>query len=211
MAGYHDSRFVYDAERDVVWRAIIAYLLRAGVIQSGGDVLDLGAGYAHFINNVPARRRFAMDVVPEMAKHAAAGVVALAQSCHAPWPLEPSSLDAVLASNLLEHLSREELDRTVDEMRRVLRPGGRVVVIQPNYRYAYREYFDDYTHVAVFSHVSLADYFVSRSFKTVRIEPKFLPFSMKSRLPKSRRLIDWYLRSPVRPLARQMLVVMEKP
>jgi SAM-dependent methyltransferase len=133
------------------------------------------------------------------------------QSCHVPWPFDAGSLDVVLASNVLEHLTRDELDRSVEQMLRVLRPGGRVVVIQPNYRYAYREYFDDYTHVAVFSHVSLADYFVSRSFKPVRVEPRFLPFSMKSRVPKSRRLVDWYLRSPVRPSAKQMLVVMEKP
>ena len=37
--------------------------------------------------------------------------------------------------------------------------------------------------------------------------PRFLPFSLKSRLPKSPYLVRLYLRLPLRPLAKQMLVV----
>lgn len=46
-----------------------------------------------------------------------------------PWPFEDASFDAVLFMNLLEHLY--DYERAVEEARRVLRPGGRVVGVVP--------------------------------------------------------------------------------
>ena len=47
--------------------------------------------------------------------------------------------------------------RLIAEVFARLRTHGRFIVIQPNFRLAYRHYFDDYTHQLVFSHLSLAD------------------------------------------------------
>ena len=58
-------------------------------------------------------------------------------------------------------------------------------MLQPNYRYAYREYFDDYTHVAVYSHISLADFLVANGWEVIEVQPRFLPLTVKSRLPVS--------------------------
>ena len=86
-----------------------------------------------------------------------------------------------------------------------------MILIQPNYYYCYRNYFDDYTHCRVFTHVSLPDFLAARGFEIERVTPRFLPFSMKSRLPRWSFLIWLYLRLPWRPLARQMLVIARKP
>jgi hypothetical protein len=70
-----------------------------------------------------------------------------------------------------------------------------------------REYWDDYTHKKAFSHVSLVDFLVANGFKIVRVEKRFIPFSLKSRLPKSYLLTKLYLMLPFRIFAKQMLVV----
>ena len=94
---------------------------------------------------------------------------------------------------------------------RLLRRGGRLIVMQPNFRYAYRHYFDDYTHRSTFTHVSLANLLRSKGLRMLRVEPRFLPYSMReSRLPVKPWLVRAYLRSPIRPLAGQMLLVAEK-
>ena len=80
-------------------------------------------------------------------------------------------------------------------------------MLQPNYRYAYREYFDDYTHVAIYSHVSLADLLAAHGWEVVDVRPRFLPLSVKSRLPTWSLLVWAYLRSPFKPLGKQMLIV----
>jgi hypothetical protein len=116
----------------------------------------------------------------------------------------------VFLSNILEHLADEELVSTMAELRRVTSVDARVIVLQPNYRYAYKEYFDDYTHVKAFSHVSLVDFFESHGFVPLRIWPKYLPLSMKSVFPKSYWLTRLYLAMPVRPFGKQMLAIFKK-
>jgi hypothetical protein len=91
-------------------------------------------------------------------------------------------------------------------LRRKLASGGTLNILQPNYRYAYREYFDDYTHVSVFSHISLTDFLRANGFDVLEISPRFLPLTVKSRLPVSPWLIRAYLASPIKPLAKQMLI-----
>jgi SAM-dependent methyltransferase len=134
----------------------------------------------------------------------------LTQPGDRPFPLESNSIDVVFASNLFEHLTTAELQKAAAEILRVLRPGGRLVAMQPNYRYCSKEYFDDYTHVSVFSHVSLEDFFTSQGFHTALVVPRFMPFSMKSRLPVIPAIIRLYLSLPARPFAKQMLLAFEK-
>ena len=92
-----------------------------------------------------------------------------------------------------------------------MRPGGRLVILQPNFRLCYRDYFDDYTHVSVFTDRSLPDVVRAAGLTVTRVWPRFLPFSMKSRLPVGTPWVWLYLRSPLKPCAGQMLVVAEKP
>ena len=59
---------------------------------------------------------------------------ALVEVAHAPWgtlPYEADSFDIALIQDLLYRLSADERPRCVAEVLRVLRPGGRVVVIEP--------------------------------------------------------------------------------
>lgn len=172
-----------------------------------GSVLDLGAGYCSFANHVRAAERHALDVAPSFAAHAGPGVAAHVGSCEDLSAFGAGSFDVVFASNLLEHLEWPAIERTLDEVRRVLKPSGRLLLVQPNFRHCARQYFDDYTHRTVFTHVSLADLLTSRGFAVERVDPRFLPFSFKSRAPKWGFLAALYLRLPVRPLAKQMLVV----
>ena len=65
---------------------------------------------------------------------------------------------------------------------------------------------DDYTHIAVFSHISVADFLTARGFVVFETRPRFLPLTVKSRLTVAPWLIRAYLTSPIKPLAKQMLL-----
>src|SRR5204863_698963 len=125
--------------------------------------------------------------------------------------LPPNSVDAILVSNVLEHLSPEQCSELFDRFNDALSPTGKILAIQPNYFYCYRRYWDDFTHVRAFSHVSLRDFLISRGYRIVTMEKRFLPFSFESPLPKSYWLTKLYLASFWRPLAGQMLVVAQRP
>ena len=206
IAGYHESRLTHDPRRTVLWEALWRYYFRA-LIPPGACVLDMGCGYGDFINSVVgARRRIALDAWPEFPRYLAPGVEAHVGSVTELGFLGDGSVDFAFASNLFEHLPQAAFAAVLEQLRAKLAEGGVLTVLQPNYRYAYAEYFDDYTHVTVYSHVSLADFLAVNGYEVIEVRPRFLPLTVKSRLPVSPALIRAYLRSPVRPLGKQMLL-----
>jgi len=52
----------------------------------------------------------------------------------------------------------------------------------------------------------LADFLTANGFEVSEIQPKFLPLTVKSRLPIWPPLIGLYLMSPIKPLGKQMLL-----
>ena len=202
---YYRTRFSHVAGRGRVWRAICRYLER--YVPPRASILDLGAGYCSFINEIRCAEKHAVDIFPGFKEFAAPDVHAIVGPCWELGRFDDGRLDVVFSSNLLEHLSRTEVFETLREVKRVLRPGGRLLIIQPNFRYCARQYFDDYTHQFVFSHVSLGDLVASMGFRIDVVIPRFLPLTLKSRLPQWGWAVSLYLRLPIRPLAKQMLLV----
>lgn len=207
LPAYHATRLEPLAARARVWRHVAAHLASRWP-ELRGRVVDLGAGTCDFINQLPAAERFAIDRWTGLPAHAAAGVTPLVQDATASLP---TGLDAVFASNLLEHLSIEEAVACLASVRRGLRPGGILACVQPNFRLAWRRYFDDFTHRTVFTDVSLSDLGRSCGLEPCHVAPRFMPLTMKSAGARLSCLVPLYLWSPVKPLAGQMLVVFRKP
>jgi SAM-dependent methyltransferase len=205
MSGYHDTRFTHDPRRDVLWQTLCdAYFQR--LVPRDGCVLDLGAGYGHFINHIRCARRIAVDQWEKAGGFLAPDVEWHCSSVMDLGGIADNSVDFVFASNVFEHLTQAEFATVLSQVRSKLRPGGTLNILQPNYRYAYREYFDDYTHVSVYSDRSLADFLRAHGFRILECHPRFLPLTVKSRWPVSPRLIRLYLSLPVKPLGKQMLI-----
>jgi SAM-dependent methyltransferase len=188
-----------------VWKALWRYYFRHRIAPSD-RVLDLGSGYGDFINNVVAARRVAIDLWPGFAAHLDEDVEAIVGPVSDLSRIAEGSIDYAFASNLFEHLTQQEFAEILSSLRTKLSPTGSLTIVQPNYRYAYREYFDDYTHVSIYSHVSLCDFLGANGFAPVEVRPRFLPLTVKSRLPAWGPLIGLYLAAPVKPLGKQMLV-----
>jgi len=99
----------------------------------------------------------------------------------------------------------------MDLVHRSLKPGGIFLCLQPNFRLAWKRYFDDFTHRTIFTDVSLADLGRSRGFVVAGVNARFLPLTMKSSASRLTFLVPLYLRSPIKPLAGQMLIAFRKP
>jgi len=202
---YFETRFVPDERRRVVWQHVAQYLARWMPAQ--GALLDLGAGYADLANAAVCARRVALDLRADLADYVAAGVEAEVGDVTDLSRFADGTFDCVFASNLLEHLDWPQLERCADEVRRVLKPGGHFIAVQPNFRLDPKRYFDDFTHRTIFTDESLPDFLASRGLPLAHREARFLPLTMKSRLSFGHRLVPLYLRMPYRPFAGQMLVV----
>jgi SAM-dependent methyltransferase len=203
---YHEVHLPEHPSRGEIWRAIAAHL--AGWIPPDAAVVELGAGYCAWINAVRAARRVAVDLWTDLPRHAGPGVEPLVLDVTSLRQMGSAQFDVALASNLLEHFDADAAADIAGQVRDLLRPRGRFILIQPNFRHAYRRYFDDFTHRSVFTDVSLPNMLRAQGFSVEDVRPKFLPYSMRG---VQRRVPGWavraYLASPVKPAAGQMLVV----
>jgi SAM-dependent methyltransferase len=202
---YFETRFTPDERREVLWRTLCRHYF-GRLIAPEDCVLELGAGYGHFINHVSARRRIAQDIWEGFAAHLQPGVEGHVGSVADLSYLPAASVNFAFASNLFEHITQEDFASVLRQLAGALAPGGTLNILQPNYYYAYREYFDDYTHRTVYSHTSLCDFLEAHGYRVIECRPRFLPLSVKSRLPVSPLLIRLYLLSPWKILGKQMFV-----
>jgi SAM-dependent methyltransferase len=205
LNSYHETRLAYDPRRDVLWKTLCSAFFQR-LVPADGCVLELGAGYGNFINHIRCARRIALDRWDGMLQHLEPGVEGLLGEVTDLAAIAPHSVDFAFASNLFEHIAQPAFASVLDQLRDKLKPGGTLNILQPNYRFAYREYFDDYTHVAVYSDRSLADLLASRGYRVIDCRPRFLPLTVKSGLPVSPLLIRLYLALPFKPLGKQMLI-----
>ncbi|MCU7835962.1 MAG: class I SAM-dependent methyltransferase [gamma proteobacterium symbiont of Taylorina sp.] len=202
---YFKTRFQPHKARTQVWKELVRFIERD--IGNPGVVLELGPGYGDFINTINATRKIAIDHNAEVSQFLNDNIEFYEKDCTDLSFLSDNSVDTVFASNLLEHIGRDAIQHLLQEIHRVLKKNGQCIFLQPNFRYCYREYFDDYTHVSIFTHIGLSDLLCASGFSIKRCIPGLLPLSMKSRLPKHPLLVRLYLNLPYRPLAKQMYIV----
>ncbi len=58
-----------------------------------------------------------------------------------PLPFGAGSFDGVMMTDVIEHLVREDQERAVDELRRVLRPGGTAYLTTPNHNWVRKLFY----------------------------------------------------------------------
>jgi SAM-dependent methyltransferase len=177
-----------------VWRVLVERFFQRR-IEPDSTVLDIGAGACLFINHVRARRRIAMDANPDLVTHAAPGVETVVSDDLSLREIADGSVDHVFLSNFLEHLPDYlAVLGLLAGIHRKLRPGGSLMVLQPNFRLAPRRYFDFVDHRVILTDASLVEALEVAGFEVRELRARFLPFTSKSSLPKRAWMVSLYLR-----------------
>ena len=116
----------------VLERMRVRAVVRALAAPPGARVLEVGCGAGNVLEAVEAER-FGIDLSPSLLGKARARLGRGARLCRgdaARLPFCDGAFDRVYCSEVLEHVLEPEA--VLREMRRVLRPGGFVVVSIPN-------------------------------------------------------------------------------
>lgn len=94
--------------------------------RTGSNVLELGGGDAPLCDQNGNRMSFNMDIL------ASPNVNLVHDLSETPWPLEDNSFDGVFGKYCLEHLSWHDIEKTIGEIHRVLKTGGKGIFFVPN-------------------------------------------------------------------------------
>jgi ubiquinone/menaquinone biosynthesis C-methylase UbiE len=136
--GYDFLKWLLDFGRE---RAFREDMLRLAALSPGESVLDVGCGTGtlalaagRYIG--PSGSIYGVDASPGMIARARAEArkrgmnVSFENAAAEALPFPEARFDVVLLTLMLHHLPRNVRGRAVDEIRRVLKPAGRVVIVE---------------------------------------------------------------------------------
>src|SRR5262249_4248163 len=115
----------------------------AGLVR-GMSLLDLGSADGTFVAICRERGIDAVGVDAEEGVDLERDVLSY----------RDGSIDVITAISVIEHLSSAA--QLLRESYRVLKPGGAIIIVCPNWRYSWRAFYDDPTHVHPYTERSLA-------------------------------------------------------
>ena len=138
-------------------------------MNSNMKLLEVGCGRGEFLNGFVncGLRGFGVDMFPNaLIKFPNANIkTANLEKDKLPYP--SNSFDVVFSKSVIEHFYYPE--KIIQEMHRVLRPGGLVITMCPDWKYNYKIYFEDYTHRTPFTELSLKDIHLIHGFSKVNV------------------------------------------
>jgi len=197
-------------------------IIEAAGLSAGDRVLELGCGTGLFSRQFAATgcRLTAIDVSPELLAAASekvtAGGATFMVADAEDVPFGDGDFDAVIGSSVLHHL---DIDRALAEIRRVLRPGGRMAFAEPNMMNPqialqrsvplFRRWAGESPEETAFFRRGLARKLRERGFGEVRIEPfDFLhPVTPRALIPVVRGIGEWLEHAPgIREIAGSLMI-----
>lgn len=200
-------------DRVQLWETLCRYWMQRYVPQDA-TVLDLAAGQCEFINQIECKHKIAVDLNRDVLKYANNDVRVVIAWSHEMIGVDSDSVDVVFVSNFFEHLpDKASFLSTLREIRRVLRPGGRLLILQPNIRFLQGEYWDFVDHYLPLTDRTLVEALGLVDMRVDEVRPQFLPYTTRSRLPQASWIVRLYLMLPFvhRFFGKQAWVVARKP
>lgn len=192
----YSNRFKSARAKIPLWQILIKEFLQ-NYINPQLSVLDIGGGYCEFINNIRAKEKYLIDLNPDAESLANSDVQVFNLDILSADAYKLSKkFDIIFMSNFLEHLnSKEEIIKVLVFCVEHLNLGGSLLIIQPNFKYCYKEYYDFIDHQMPITHLSLEEILTTIGYKIDVMIPRFLPYTTKGK-PTSPFLLHLYLKMP---------------
>lgn len=193
------------------------YRLATELIDGEGPVLDVGCGSSRIIDALP-EGSVALDVLVRKLRYARTFSTPLVHGSGFSLPFPDASFSCVLSSQVIEHVPKDS--PMIDELCRVLAPGGRLILGTPDYarrewvyleklygRVAPGAYADE--HISHYTRQELLDMFEKRGFtheatRYILRGELILAFRRPSNVTPLRPAIAGNVAEPTRPKASSL-------
>lgn len=194
----YDVRFSEEERKKKreIWKEICKYINRKLGSESG-IIVDVAAGYCDFINNYYCAdaQLYAIDLNPDVKIYANDNVEAL---CGGIEKLEEyfeiNTVALFFMSNFLEHITKDEIRKMFESEYRLLKQGGKLLILTPNIKYVGGKFWDYFDHITPITDNAIIELAESMGYKLVKNISRFMPYTTKSKLPQSKWIVALYLK-----------------
>jgi SAM-dependent methyltransferase len=132
----------------------------------GRSLVDLGCGRGEFLDAFSALGFNAQGIDREGNERTTAGSpIRICDLEKSSLPLADASIDIIFNKSVFEHV--REITPLLYECRRVLKPGGLMMSMVPDFQAQWRHFYDDWTHVRPFTLMGLRECLQSHEFDIV--------------------------------------------
>lgn len=148
---------------------LIHYLFNAFNIKEGMKLLEPGCGrgeHLRLFKNLGVDV-YGLDLSPEAPLFAKDLNIKVCDLEKDKLPYPDNYFDVIYSKSFLEHL--RDPSKFLNEAYRVLKPGGLLLSMVPDWESQYKKFYDDYTHVSPFTTISLKNIQLVAGFSSVEV------------------------------------------
>lgn len=145
------------------------YLYKKYEMHSGMKLLEAGCGRGEFLNGFIkcGVKGYGLDQYDNAVENCPNAEIKISNLERNKLPYPNNFFDVVFTKSVIEHLYYPE--RLITEIYRVLKPGGLIITMCPDWKYNYKIYYEDYTHRTPFTDISLRDIKLIHGFERISV------------------------------------------
>lgn len=180
-----------------------SYLFTRFHLHKGQKLLEIGCGRGEFLDAFQqlGMSCYGVDLSEHGFCHLKDIQLAKVDISQEVLPFENGSFDIVYHKSLIEHLYSP--DHLMKETCRVLKPGGRVIMLTPDWVSQMKVFYEDYTHSRPYTVTAVSDLLNVHEFKKIESE-LFYQLPVLWRYPKLKLISQFFQLILSTPAARYL-------
>ena len=145
------------------------HLFQAFNLKKGMKMLEAGCGRGEFLKGFQnlGLDVIGIDISEEASNFNNSFEVKICDIESEELPFDENTFDVIYSKSFIEHLYYPE--SYLKEAYRILKPGGLLITLVPDWEANYKTYFDDFTHRTPFTSISLKDAYLVYGFREVDV------------------------------------------
>lgn len=150
-------------------KKLIKYLINKYNLKIESKILEMGCGRGEFINEFTksGMHGFGIDISNYAEKFCENVEIKLVDLIKKNIPYPDNFFDIVFSKSFIEHFTTRE--KIFNEAYRVLKPGGILITLTPEWKFIYKSFYDDFTHKTPFARKSLKDIHAVIGFRDIKV------------------------------------------
>lgn len=151
-------------------KKLVNYLIKRKKLSKDQKILEIGCGRGEFLNEFQnfGLDTYGVDLSDFCKKFFSKLKFKKVDLEKEKLPFEDNFFDVIYSKSLIEHFYFPE--KIIQESYRVLKPGGIIITLTPEWEFNQKYFYEDFTHRVPFSKTSLRDIHQMNNFKDIEVE-----------------------------------------